>query len=255
MQGRFTRKVAIVTGGASGIGRAIAERLAREGAAVLVADCDAASSRAVIESAALAGGIARFAETDVTRASDCARMVESAVEGWGGLDLLVCSAGVGAGGPIATMDEETWDRVHRVNLTGTFLSARAVFPALSARGGGSIVTIASMAGILAAPGFGAYASSKAGVIQLTRVLAVEGAPQGIRANSLCPIWIDTPLLRRHLESAPNPDRARREMVRRIPLSRIGSVEDVAAAALFLASDEAAFITGVALPVDGGAMCG
>jgi NAD(P)-dependent dehydrogenase (short-subunit alcohol dehydrogenase family) len=254
MEPRFTGKVAVVTGGASGIGRAIAGRLAAEGAVVIIADRDATRGEAAAEELSTSGAEGTFAELDVTRAADCARVVELAVDRGGGLDLLVCSAGIGAGAPIAMLDEADWDRVLDVNLKGTFLCARAAFPALAARGGGAIVNIASIAGFLAAPGFGAYAASKAGVIQLTRVLALEGAPQNVRANSLCPIWVETPLLQRHLESASHPAIARREMVRRIPLGRIATVDDVAAAALFLASDEAAFITGVALPIDGGALC-
>lgn len=254
MEGRFTGKVALVTGAASGIGRRIAERLAAEGAAVVLADRSGPAAEQAAAALAAEGRSARAVEGDVTHAADCQRMVEDATTHFGGLDVLVNSAGIGRGGPIAELPESDWDVVLDVNLKGTFLVCRAAFPALVARGGGAIINLASLAGMAASPGFGAYAASKAGVIQLTRVLAVEGAPQGIRANSLCPVWIDTPLLEGYITRTPDPAATRRQMTAMIPLGRIGSVDDVAAAALFLASDEASFITGVALPLDGGAFC-
>jgi meso-butanediol dehydrogenase / (S,S)-butanediol dehydrogenase / diacetyl reductase len=254
MKPRFAGRVAIVTGGASGIGRGIAGRLAAEGAAVLVADRNGAAGEEVV--ARLGGEEARcaFQETDVTQESDCARMVAAAVDRWGGVDVLVNSAGIGDGAPVHELEETRWDRVLDVNLKGVFLCCKAALPALATRGGGAIVNIASLAGMVAAPGFGAYAASKAGVMQLTKVLAVEGARQGVRANAVCPIWVETPLLEGYLAGAPNPAAARRGMEAQIPLGRIGTVDDVAAAVLFLASDEASYITGVSLPIDGGALC-
>jgi 3-oxoacyl-[acyl-carrier protein] reductase len=254
MQGRFTGKKAIVTGAGSGIGRRIAERLAAERAAVLLADIDATAGEALEREISQQGGCAAFLGTDVRRGQDCRRMVETAAERWGGLDVLVNSAGVGDGGPMVSLPEAVWDRVMEVNLKGIFLCCQAGLPALAARGGGAIVNVASLAGLVAVPGFGPYAASKAGVIQLTRVIALEGAPQQVRANAVCPVWIDTPLLARYLASAPDAAAARRGLVASVPLGRLGTVDDVASAALYLASDEAAFITGVALPIDGGALC-
>ena len=253
MQERFGGKVAIITGAASGIGRAIAERLAREGASVLIADLDEPLGREVETSLQGKDGRAAFLRVDVTREEECAAMVEAATSRWGRLDILVNSAGVGRGGPVAAMDEALWDQVLDVNLKGVYLCCRAAFPALAAAGG-AVVNLSSAAALRAKAGMGAYAASKAGLIQFTRVLALEGAPHGLRANTLCPVWIDTPMVRNHLALASNPKAARREMERAVPLGRFGTVDDVAAAALFLLSDEAAFITGVALPVDGGASC-
>jgi len=254
-EGRFTGKVAIVTGAASGIGRAVAERLAREGARVLIADRDADNGPDVAAGIHAAGGEAAYLPADVTRYDDCRRMVDETASRWGGLDLLVNNAGVGGGAPVAALEEEAWDHILDVNLKGVYLCSRAGLPALAARGGGAILNVASIAGLIAAPAMGAYAASKAGVMQLTKVLALEGARQNIRANALCPIWVDTPMVRRYVGRAPDPEQTFQGLKARIPLGRIGTVDDVAAAALFLLSDEASFITGVALPLDGGALCG
>jgi NAD(P)-dependent dehydrogenase (short-subunit alcohol dehydrogenase family) len=140
------------------------------------------------------------------------------------------------------------------NLKGLFLCCKAAFPALVARGGGVIINLASLAGMVVSPGMGAYAASKGGVIQLTRVLALEGARHRIRANALCPTWVDTPMVQGYIDAQRDPSLARKEMNRAVPLGRIATVDDVAAAALFLASDEAAFLTGLALPIDGGQLC-
>lgn len=254
MERRFEGKIAVITGGASGIGEAIARRLGREGAAVLVADVDADRGPAVASAIETEGGRAGFCRADVTLAADCEQMVKQAVERWGGLDILVNSAGVGEAGPIVSFAESAWDRVLDVNLKGTYLCCKAALPALAARGG-SIVNLASLAGLIVAEGMGAYAASKAGVIQLTRAIALEGARDKVRANALCPTWVDTPMVQGYLRASGHPEQARRGLEAMIPLGRLGAVEDVAAAALFLASDEAAFITGVALPVDGGTLCG
>lgn len=252
MSERFVGKVAIVTGGASGIGRRTAERLAAEGARVVVADRNAEAAASAAPALGAERGIA--VTVDVTDAGQCRAMVQAAVERWGGLDLLVNSAGIGALGAIASLEEAAWDAVLDTNLKGTFLACQAAFPALVDRGGGSIVNLASLAGLKAPPGFAAYAASKAGVIQLTRILAMEGVKQGIRANALCPIWIDTPMVRAHIDRSPDPVAARAQLESMVPMGRMGTPDDVAGVALFLLSDEASFITGVALPIDGGAMC-
>jgi len=250
---RFEGKAAIVTGAASGIGQAAARRFASEGAGVLLTDVNEAAGETAAAEIRDAGGDARFLRVDVRSAEDCARMVEEAVARWGGLDVLVNNAGVGEGAAVAAMDEATWDRVIDVNLKGVFLGSRAAFPRLAERRG-CIVNTASVAGLVAAPFMGAYAASKGGVVQLTRVLALEGAKLGVRANAVCPVWIDTPMVEQYVGSTDDPRRTLRAMALYIPMGRLGTVEDVAAAIAFLASDEAGFITGVALPIDGGALC-
>lgn len=254
MTPRFFGKVALVTGGASGIGKAFAVRLAAEGARVVVLDVRGEPAAEVAREIQNSAGEAAGIEADVVSREGCERAVRSAVERWGGLDILVNSAGIGAGAPVAELGEETWDAVLDVNLKGVFLMCRAAFPALVERGGGAVVNIASLAGLVATPGMGAYGASKAGVIQFTRVLALEGARHQVRANAVCPVWTDTPMLQQHLEQSGRAERVRRGMLATVPLGRLVTAEEVAAAGLFLASDEARFITGVALPVDGGALC-
>jgi NAD(P)-dependent dehydrogenase (short-subunit alcohol dehydrogenase family) len=249
--GRLEDKVAIITGGASGLGEAIARRFAGEGAAVVIADVDEAGGERLVAAIAGEGGRARFVATDVTRAAACARLVEATVAEFGRLDVMVNNAGVGSLAPIAELEEAEWDRILAVDLKGVFLGARYAFPALVSSGGGVILNMASVAGLVAAPGFGAYGAAKAGVIHLTRVLALEGAPHGIRANALCPTWTETPMVRSYLAADPQPQAARLRLEESIPLGRLAAPEDVACAALYLASDEAAFITGVILEVDGG----
>jgi NAD(P)-dependent dehydrogenase (short-subunit alcohol dehydrogenase family) len=251
MSQRLQGKVALVTGGASGIGRGIARRFAAEGAAVVIADVNAAGAEEACVEIRRDGGEALAVTADVTQGADCERMVTEAVGRFGQLNVLVNNAGIGGGQALAEMDEEAWDRVLDVNLKGVFRVCKAAFPALVAAGGGSVVNIASLAAFVAPPGFGAYGASKAGVVQLTRVLATEGGRHQIRANALCPTWVWTPLVARHLAEAGDPVAVQAELASGIPLGRIATVEDVAAAALFFASDEAAFLTGVALPIDGG----
>jgi NAD(P)-dependent dehydrogenase (short-subunit alcohol dehydrogenase family) len=244
----------VVTGAASGIGKAIASRLAREGASVLLADVNAEAGEAVTRELAEEGLTVRFRPVDVTSEEACAEMVAEAVEAWGGLDTLVNSAGIGEGSTIVNLQQATWDRVIDTNLKGTFLASKAAFSAMVDRGGGSIVNISSLAGLIGGYGMGVYAASKGGVIQLTKVLAVEGAPHKVRANALCPVWIDTPMVQQFITGTKGESVVRRYLTGMVPMGRFGTPEEVAAAALFIASDEASFITGVALPIDGGTLC-
>jgi meso-butanediol dehydrogenase/(S,S)-butanediol dehydrogenase/diacetyl reductase len=246
MSQRFTDRVALITGGAGGIGLGIGRRLAAEGARVLLADTVPPPAEAADFGAA-------YLATDVTSPGECAAATAEAVGRWGRLDVLVNAAGIGAGARVAELDDATWDRVLAVNLKGAFVMSRAAWPALAARAG-AIVNIASLAGLVVRPEMGAYAASKAGLIQLTRVLAVEGAAVGLRANAVCPVWTDTPMLHAFLEHTGHPARTLKLITAGIPAGRVATVEDVAAAVAFLASEEARFITGVALPVDGGASC-
>lgn len=254
---RLAGKTAVITGAGSGLGRAMALRFVAEGASVLVADVNEDGARATVAAmgeAASAHGA--FRRVDVAREDDCAAAIADAVERWGKLDILVANAGIGTPGFISTMEKADWERVLSVNLTGVFLCAKHAFRAMRQSGGGVILTTASVAGLQGTPHLGAYGASKAGVVQLTQTLALEGARFNIRANAICPVWAQTPMIE---EFTAGSRATLEERIARfttaIPLGRLGTPEDVAAAAVYLASDEAAFVTGVALPVDGGHMAG
>jgi NAD(P)-dependent dehydrogenase (short-subunit alcohol dehydrogenase family) len=244
---RLERKVAIVTGGGMGIGRAIAETFAREGACVVVADLNEDAGRASVEAIQSNAGEASFVRTDVSQVKEARRMVDTALEKYGRLDILVNNAGLYARGDVVSTSLETWNRLLSVNLTGVFLCCQAAIPALRQAGGGAIVNISSSVGWqYAAPGIAAYTASKFGVTGLTKAMACDHLAENIRVSCICPGPTDTPLLR-----ASRPPDDFQTFVEAQPIGRLGAPEEIAAAALFLASDEASFVTGVALPVDGG----
>jgi NAD(P)-dependent dehydrogenase (short-subunit alcohol dehydrogenase family) len=242
---RMHGKIALVTGAGSGIGRATAVRLAAEGARVACVDVAAGNAEVTVKTITAAGGEALALQADVTDDAACVRMVETTVARFGGLTTLVNSAGVtSTTGQLPP--EEEWRRVVDVNLGGTWLPSRAAREALAAGGRGSITSLASIYGVVGGSMSPAYAASKGGVANLTRQLAMQWGP-AIRVNCVCPGHVETPLTARIMG-----DPAWRErMITRYPMARFGHVDDVAAAILYLASDEASFITGVALPVDGG----
>ena len=250
---RLAEKVAIITGAAEGIGRSCALTFAREGAAVVVADRNAATGEACAHEIATAGGTAISVQTDVADAAAVAALVQRTVDHFGRLDVLVSNAGIGGrslgDGPVHQCTPEAWDQIMAVNLRGTFLVCKYALPAMFERGG-SIVTIASVLGMVGTQGLfdtHAYATSKAGIIGLTRNIAAHYARQGIRANAIAPGLIDTRMAAR---TKANPELAAQVAFWQ-PLGVVGQPRDVADAAVFLASDEARFITGIVLPVDGG----
>jgi NAD(P)-dependent dehydrogenase (short-subunit alcohol dehydrogenase family) len=247
---RLQNKVALITGAASGMGLEAAKLFAAEGARVVITDVVDDAGAQAVKTVQSQGGDATFVHADVSRADDCAAMVQAAVETYGALHVLYNNAGVfpGDDGGVLDTPESTWERVMEINLKGVWLGCRAGIPAMLASGGGSIVNVASFVALMgAATAQVAYTASKGGVLALTRELAVEYARQGIRANALCPGPIETPLLE---ELLSDPARRARRMVH-IPMGRLGRAEELAKAALFLASDDSSFMTGAALVVDGG----
>lgn len=254
--GRLDGKVALITGASSGLGRATASRFVREGARVVLGDVDArGGSEALAELPPELRANAFFQPLDVTREEDCQAAVDAALERWGQLDIALANAGIGAPGFLAALSRADWERVLAVNLTGVFLTTRCAFRAMRAKGG-SLLVMSSVAGLEGTPSLGAYGAAKAGVLQLMKTLALEGARFGIRANAICPIWTDTPMVEAFVKTMGLPPQAGRErLVRDIPLGRLAAPSDVANACLYLASDEAAFLTGVTLPVDGGHSAG
>jgi NAD(P)-dependent dehydrogenase (short-subunit alcohol dehydrogenase family) len=246
---RMHGKTAVVTGAGSGLGRATALRLAVEGARVACADLEGARATETATAITKAGGEAIGLQVDVTDAAACERMIETTQRRFGAVTTLVNSAGI-AGAAGAALTLEDWRHVLDVNLTGTWLAAHAAREALAASGHGSVTNLASIYGVTGGSRSPAYAASKGGVTNLTRQLALQWAP-AIRVNCVCPGHVETPLTAT-LMAEPA---WRETMLRKYPLARFGHVDDVAAAILYLASDEASFVTGVALPVDGGYTAG
>jgi NAD(P)-dependent dehydrogenase (short-subunit alcohol dehydrogenase family) len=248
---RLDGKVALVTGGASGIGAATLRRFAAEGARVVCADIDEGGGAAVVHAIRAAGGDAMFHRVDVGNRDDCNAVVRATVARYGGLDVFHANAAWSGGGYVGDIDPDVWDASLRVMLTGVFLGIRAALPALLARGGGSIIVTASIeafvAEILAAP----YNASKAALVNLARTVAVEYGRRGIRANCICPGVVDTPLLARLLEVSPN---GRADIAAATALGRLIEPDEIARVALFLASDESSAITGAALVADAGMTC-
>ena len=249
MPARFSGKVVLITGGGGGIGRAAAERFASEGARVALVDLAPA---ALAESAAAvekAGGEVLTVHADVTRLADVERYAETAVKRFGVIDVFFNNAGVlGAVKPLVDYPEETFDRVMAVNVKAVWLGMKVVAPLMHARGGGAIVNTASIAGLRGSPNIIAYTASKHAVVGLTRAASLELARHGIRVNAVCPAPIETPMARQ-LEV----DVKRERLTATIPMRRYGAPEEVAALVAFLASADAAYITGAIYTVDGGAM--
>lgn len=250
---RFTDRVALVTGGASGIGLAAAGRLLEEGAAVVIADRDGDAGEAA--AAALHGrGLERVAFTrcDVTTGDEVRALVEAVTARHERLDVLFNNAGLFEPGEVHEVDEEAWDRQLAVNLRSVYLVSRHVVPVMLAQGGGAIVNNASVAALVGDVASAAYCASKGGVALLTKAMALDYAARGIRVNAICCGEIDTPLFEREAAQwGMGVEEFRAELDAQHPIGRIGRPEEAAAAVAFLASDDASFITGALLPVDGG----
>jgi NAD(P)-dependent dehydrogenase (short-subunit alcohol dehydrogenase family) len=247
-QGRLAGRRAVVTGAASGIGRAIAGRFVQEGARAVVLDLDGAAL-ADLESS-LGDGIAAHAAIDVTDGAAVTEAVGAAAEAMGGIDVVVNNAGIPMVGAVRDLTDEAWDRALDVDLKSVFLVSRAAWPHLEA-GGGAIVNTASIAGVVGTPGQAAYATAKAGVVMLTKCMALDGAAAGIRVNAVCPGFVATPMLERWLAGQDDPAEARAGVEAMHPLGRLGEPRDIADAFVYLASDEARWVTGTTLTVDGG----
>lgn len=252
--GRLDGKVAVITGAGSGIGAATARRFCAEGAAVVVADLNQAGAQAVVDECVAAGGRATARRLDVTVEADIDGAMRAAVDAYGRLDILFNNAGLaGAIGPLEQTSVEDWDRTQAVLLRGVFLGIKHAIPHLRAAGGGSIISTASIAGLRAGAGPHAYSAAKAGVINLTRTAALELAKHHIRVNCICPGGIHTPLLSSRFPGGAEALTPLLAMLQ--PLPRAGFPEDIANMALYLASDEAGFVTGAAMVVDGGFTAG
>jgi NAD(P)-dependent dehydrogenase (short-subunit alcohol dehydrogenase family) len=244
---RLQDKVAVITGGGSGIGRATAELFAQQGASVIVADYQAETAQAVADQIERDGGRAKAVTVDVAQPEQVEAMIETALLTFGGIDILFNAAGILAFGTVLETDYEVWQRVMQVNLTGVYLCSRAALPSLIAGGGGSIINVSSSTGAHdAAANTAAYVTSKGGVTLLTRAMAIDHAKDHIRVNAIAPGPTDTPMLRQNLTPA-----AIQAFAETFPMKRLGQPSELANAVLFLASDEAAFVTGAILAVDGG----
>jgi len=249
--GRFAGKVAVVTGGAKGFGEAIARRFAAEGAAVVLGDLNEAAGPALAASLQAGGGRARFQRCDVASAPDVERLVGTALDGYGGLDVMVNNAGYSHKSmPLWELPEADFDRQFAVNVRGVFLGCKYAVPALRARGGGVIVNTASIGARRPRRGVTVYNASKGAVLTLTRGLAGEVGRDNIRVCAVCPVAADTAFMLT-VRGEPLDERSRSMLVKGIPLGRLCVPADVAGAVTFLASDDAAFLTGVCLDVDGG----
>jgi NAD(P)-dependent dehydrogenase (short-subunit alcohol dehydrogenase family) len=252
---RLRHKVALITGGASGIGRETALLFAREGAAVSVVDVDEDGGGVVVRRIVDSGGQATFTRCDVTCAADCERAVLGTVGELGGLDILFNNAGIIRRSTVLDTTEEDWDLVMAVNLKSIFLLSKAAIPIMVEAGGGVIINTASGWGLAGGRRAASYCASKGGVVNLTRAMALDHGGQNIRVNCVCPGDTDTPLLHAEARQLGQPEQEFLAESAQRPLQRIGSPEEIAQAVLYLASDASSFVTGTALVVDGGGLAG
>ncbi len=248
MSGRLDGRVAIITGAASGIGLATAKLFVHEGAAVGMGDINGERLKQAARSVDTSGEKIVTAQIDVSKSEDILRLVDATVERFGRLDVMFSNAGISARFNVIDLPEESFDRVIGVNLRGGFLCAKHAIPQMLRSGGGSLIFTASELALVGTENSPAYCASKTGLVGLTRAIAVDHAAQGIRVNCLCPGPVDTPMLH---GNRTDPEEHARSIIERMPVKRIGSADELARAALFLASDDSSFMTGTTLVVDGG----
>jgi NAD(P)-dependent dehydrogenase (short-subunit alcohol dehydrogenase family) len=248
---KLTNKIAIVTGGGSGIGLATARLFAEEGATVIVVDwhrdAGEASARAMCDS----GLKAEYCYADVSKPADVEKMVSTTVNQHGRLHILFNNAAVQIVSKLVETSEDDWDRIHSVNLKGVFLCCKYAIPRIIQSGGGCVVNMASILGFVGDPDLAAYCAAKGGVIALTKAASLTYGPEGVRVNCICPGDVETPLLKEYFDKDPDPQKLRDEVSSKYALRRVASPKEIAKVALFLASDDSSFITGGMVVVDGG----
>lgn len=251
---RLENKIAIITGGGDGIGQSTAVLFAKEGASVVIADIDPARGMKTVDMIKNQNGESMFVEVDISKEDIVKNMVEKVVDAYGRIDILVNSAGILVGATVLDTTVEDWDKIMAINLRGMFLCCKYVIPEMIKAGKGSIVNIGSEAGITGFKNMTAYCASKGGVVNMTRCLALDFAEHNIRANCVCPGTTETPMVKKAIEIAPDPEKALRFFEAR-PLLRLGRPEEIAAGILYLASDESLYATGAILSIDGGKTAG
>jgi len=251
MSGLLNDRVAIVVGGASGLGDAMARRFAEEGATVVVADIDEPGAKTVADAIVAAGGNAVAVACDVTKSSDVEAMVEEAARLGPRIGVLVCSAAVESLVPVVELSDDEWQRVLDIDLKGPFLCMKAAIPHIVKGGGGSVITMGSTLGLIVAPGHPAYCAAKGALVNLTKQAAIEHAPDGVRINMIAPSATTTGLFMKHSAAAPDPEKLRAQIAATNPMKRLGDPREVCDAAVFLASDMSTYLSGSIVPLDGG----
>ncbi len=253
--GKVSGKVALITGGASGIGRTTALLFAREGATIALADVNADAGQHVADEITQSGGRVFFATIDVTQAADCQRLVELAIREFGQIDILFNNAGIIRRATVLDLSEDDWDRVMAVNVKSIYLLSREVIPHMQKAGGGTIINTASGWGLAGGAKAAVYCASKGAVVLLTKAMAVDHGPQQIRVNCICPGDTDTGMLRIEAQQLGEENSRFLAEAAKRPLGRVGTPDEIAQAVLYLASDASSFVTGTALVVDGGGLAG